>query len=173
MRSTVENVESVYVVDIVEEVVAKTATDLDININFVYGDSVDILKNLKDKDGSITLKDSKYVLFAMYMPFPERRGVQLYADVTVRRMTIATLTNQDDEPKARYTNVFKPILYPVYERFLINFARSNYISCKHPNSIIHTKTDVIGYIRVEGVNDFVDCINLDNIQFSVNQQKFC
>ena len=177
MKSSVENVESVFVVDIIKEVVDKTAADLGIGINYAYGDAVDILRNLKDKDNSVSQKDTKYVLIALYMPFTERRGnignTALYADVVVRRITIAALTNADYEPAEKYANVFKPILYPVYERFLINFARSKYISCKDPNTVLHTKVDMIGYMRIEGVNDFVDCINLDNFQFSVNQQKFC
>jgi hypothetical protein len=175
--ASVENVESVFVVDILEDVANKTAADLGININYVYGDAIDIIRDLKDKDNSITQKEMKYALIAVYMPFPERRGslgnVSLYADVTIRRLTIATLSHQDYEPHRRYDKTFKPILYPIYERFLINFARSKYINCKDPNSIIHTKVDVIGYVQVEGVNDFVDCINLDNFQFSVNQIKFC
>jgi hypothetical protein len=169
--------ESVFVVDIFKEVVEKTATELGISINYVPGDAVDIIQNLKDKDSSITLKGTKYVLFALYTPFPERRGEggtsSLYADVTIRRIAIATLTNQDDETLVRYENTFKPILYPVYEAFLSNFAKSRYISSKDPNLLTHTKTDMIGHEPITGMNDFVDCIYLDNFQFSVNQTKFC
>jgi len=169
--------ESVYVVDIFENVVAQTAIDLSININYVPGDAVDIIKNLKDKDNSTTFKGTKYVLFALYMPFPERRGEGgvsgLCADVTIRRIALATLTNEDDSTMPRYDKVFKPILYPVYERFLYNFAKSHYISSKDPNLIVHTKTDVIGHEPITGMNDFVDCMYLDNFQFSVNQTKYC
>src|SRR5678815_1241879 len=166
--------ESVFVVDIMGDVVYQVAADLGIVINYVYGDALDILKNLKDKDNSITLKGTKYVLFALYMPFPEKRGTTgLYADVTIRRMTIATLTNSDDEPMTRYQNTFKPILYPVYEAFLYHFARNHHIGSKDPNLIIHTKVDVPGKEPVSGINDFVDCINLDNFQFTVTQTKIC
>lgn len=167
--------ETIFVVDIIGDIVAKTATELGIHINYVYGDAIDIIRNLQDKDKSVTLKDTKYVLIALYMPFIERRGdtVPLYADVVVRRITIATLTNSDDEPMVRYQNTFKPILYPVYESFLLNFAHDHHISCKDPNSIIHTKVDVMGAMPISGINDFVDCINLDNLQFSINATKFC
>lgn len=166
--------DSVFIVDIFSDVVSKTATELGIYINYVYGDVVDIIKNLKDKDNSITQKDKKYVLLALYMPFIERRGVTgLYADVSVRRITIATLTNSDDEPMTRYQNTFKPVLYPVYESFLSNFAQNHHISSKDPNTIVHTKVDVLGVVPISGINDFVDCINLDNLQFLINQNKYC
>jgi hypothetical protein len=167
--------ESVFVVDIIGEVVDKVSTILNMPINYVYGDAVDILRNLKDKDNSVTLKDSKYVLFALYMPFVERRGVSSlhYADVTIRRMTIAALTNSDDEPMTRYAKTFRPILYPVYESFLTYFARNEFIASKEPNTIVHTKTDIMGAAPISGINDFVDCINLDNFNFTVNQILNC
>ena len=167
--------ESVFVVDIIESVAVKVATELGIHINYVYGDEIDIITNLKDKDGSVTLKGTKYVLLALYMPFIERRGesVPLYADVTIRRVTIATLTNSDDLPMARYQKTFKPILYPVYESFLLNLAHDNHITSKDPNLLTHIKVDTMGAVPVSGINDFVDCINLDNLQFSITQTKFC
>ena len=169
-----EKAEPVVIVDILGDVVNNVAEDLGIVINYVYGDAVDIIKNLKDKDHSVTFKDTKYVLFALYMPFTERRGVNgLYADVSVRRMTIATLTNSDDEPMTRYQKTFKPILYPIYYSFLYHFGRDNHISSKDPNTIVHTKVDIMGAAPISGINDFVDCINLDNFQFTVNQTKYC
>jgi hypothetical protein len=166
--------ESIFIVDIIGDVVYKVATDLGIVINYVYGDAVDIVRNLKDKDNSVTLKNTKYVLFALYMPFIESRGMSgLYADVSIRRMAIATLTNSDDEPMTRYQNTFKPTLYPIYESFLYHFGRDHHISSKDPNTIVHTKVDIMGNLPVSGVNDFIDCINLDNFQFTVNSTKYC
>ena len=166
--------DSVYVVDIFREVFINVAEETQLNINYVYGDAIDILKNLKDKDESKTLKETKYVLAALYMPFVERRGITgLYADVTIRRLTLAMITNKDDEPMARYNNVFRTVLYPVYESFLRQFARSHYISSKDPNTVVHTKVDVLGTAPISGINDYVDCINLDNFIFSINQTKYC
>ena len=166
--------ETIFIVDIVGSVVAKTAAELGIEVNYVYGDAIDILKNLKDKDGSVTRKGTKYLLFALYMPFIEKRGIAgVYADVTIRRMTIATLTNSDDEPMVRYQNTFKPVLYPFYESFLSNFAKDNHITSKEPDLLVHSKMDVFGKSPISGINDFVDTINLDNFQFSVFQTKFC
>lgn len=172
---SVRNVESVFVVDIIGSVIEKVSDELGIYINYVYGDAINIVSNLKDKDTSLTLKDTKYVLAGLYMPFVERRGTGnlLYADVTIRRFFFATLTNADDLPKDRYAKTFRPILYPVYESFLINFARDNHISSKDPNTIVHTKSDVMTSEPIEGVNDYVDCILMDSFQFSINQTKFC
>lgn len=166
--------ESVFVVDIFKDVFQNVMEETGIYINYVFGDVLDIVKNLQDKDGSETLKDTKYVLAALYMPFVERRGVTgLYADVNIRRITLATLTNEDDEPPARYDKTFRSVLYPVYESFLYYFAKSQFISSKDPNTIVHTKMDVMGTIKISGINDFVDSINLDNFQFLVNQIKYC
>jgi len=166
--------DSVFIVDIIGDAALHTAEELGIHINYVYGDFLDIVKNLKDKDESVSLKGMKYVLLALYMPFIERRGeTGLYADVTLRRITIATLTNSDDEPMTRYQKTFKPILYPVYETFLSNFAKDHHMSSKDPNSIVHTKVDVMGASPISGINDYVDCINLDNVQFLITPTKYC
>lgn len=165
--------ESVFIVDFIGEVWAAVATELGIYINYVYGEVPDIVKNLKDKDKSFSQKNNKYVLGALYMPFTEVRGVELYSNVSIRRITIATLTNSNDEPMARYQKTFKPILMPVYESFLRKFAQSRYISCKDPQSIQHTKVDVFGSQAVSGMNDYIDAINIENLSFSFNQTKFC
>lgn len=163
--------ESVYIVDIVGQIASAVSVETGLPVNYVYGSSIDILKNLQDKDSSETLKDTKYNLIALYMPFPEKRGVQLYADVLIRRIVIATLTNSTDEPPTRYQQTFKPILYPLYESFVRQFVRSKYISCKDVDSLIHTKLDVPGILPVSGINDYVDSIQLENIQFSITQVK--
>lgn len=160
----------VYIVDIIGDVCTKVATETEMSINYQYGFGVQILESLKLKDSG---KSGKYPLIALYFPISEDRGKGYYADVLIRKIVIANLTNKDDRPTQRYEKVFKTILYPVYYSFLRQLARNSYIQCKDPDMIVHRKTDFPSVSVATGINDFVDSIEITNLQFSLKQIKFC
>lgn len=162
-----------YIVDIFQEVCEAVSAETSYNINYVYGLSIHISDNLMAKDKSKTLKDTKYPLIALFMPFEENRGKGYYADVLIRKIVIAYLTNKDDRPNQRYENVFKTTLYPVYYSFLKQLARNKYSNQKNPDFILHKKIDYPGVEQVTGVNDFVDSIEILNLQIPLKQIKYC
>lgn len=161
--------EDVIVVDILAAIVAAVAAELLITVDYTYGQDIQIFEELQRKT---LVNGVKYPLFAIYMPFPETRGVVgLYSEVTIRKIVIATLTNFNDETPVRYTKTFKPILYPCYYSFLRNLARSPYHTNKNPDAIVHTKYDVPGVKPITGMTDYVDLIQLENLKLNISQKK--
>jgi hypothetical protein len=163
----------VYIVDIIGDVCAKVSVDVSLAINYQYGLTIQILETLKGKDGSLTLKGSKYPLIALQMPIIEKRGNGYYADVSIRKIVICHLTKKDDRVTQKYENVFKTILYPVYYSFLRQLARNQYLSCKDPDMIQHQKVDFPGTEPLSGIGDFVDTIEITNLNFPLKQIKYC
>lgn len=83
---------------------------------YLYGHRVEIGNRLKEKDLQAAYKYKKYPLVALRLDTAEKndRGVIDYT------LNIALIMQTDENWNAeeRYANVFKPVLYPMYESFL-------------------------------------------------------
>lgn len=165
----------VYVVDIIGEVITSIAADVSpLLINYRYGRQIQILESLQRLNDSITLQDTKYPLVALFQDFPERRGDGFYATVTIPKIVIACLTNSTDPPEARYNVTFKPILYPIYYAFLNGLAKHKNIVCNNPELLVHTKWDRPGVQpEGQGLNDYIDAIEIQNLILNITQTKTC
>lgn len=173
----------VYLVDVIKSItdamtVPITGSDPAANytINFEPGRSYQIIKSLNDLDYSITMKGEKYPLVAMIMPVTERRGTGFYATAVISRIVIATITNSTDDIFTRYQSggTFKEILYPCYYEFLRRLAWSPYIIGSDPDMFVHTKIDNPGEQPVGNPStDFIDSIELFNLELIFNQIKTC
>lgn len=170
--------------DIIGEVVsavdAKLFPTLNKHITYEAGRSIQILTELVKKDQSITLKGTKYPLFALFQPFTEINGKNgWYCDVTFPKIIIACLSNFTNTNDKRYTNSFEPILYPIYDAFLKQLPRHRNIVGADPGAIMHLHTDQpgpqprsSGEIKA-GFNDYVDAIEINNLQLTFKQIKSC
>lgn len=165
------NEEELYVVNVFKDVSAAITVDTGFDVNYVYGNNVDVLKNLKSKDGSVTLKNKKYPLFALYMPFKEENAG--YLTVTIKKIVFAMLSGKDDLPDDRYTKVFMQTLYPVYESFLVNLAKNKYTVSNSYKTIKHDKFDFFAAQPTSGLNDFVDTLQINNLVIKLNKKKNC
>jgi hypothetical protein len=175
-----------FIVDIIGEVVAAVDAVLYATLNkhilYEYGRSIQILQKLQSLNDGITstTKGSKYPLFALFQDFPEDSagGSGYYCTVRFPKISIATLTNSTDPPPIRYTQTFKPILYPIYEEFLRQLVRHKNIVGNDPAAISHIKWDRPG-TQPEGdkmgsnFNDYVDAIEIQNLQLTFKQIKKC
>lgn len=177
----------VILVDIMQQVVAAmvplkddgTPTGIS-SINFQPGRSIQILKSLSDLDNSITLKGEKYPLVAMILPVQERRGISViyYAKVIIPRIVFAQIVSWDGTESIldRYapTGVLKTILYPCYYEFLKRVAWHPNIIGSDPYMFEHTKIDNPGTQPVgEGTNDYIDSIEILNLELTLSQFKTC
>lgn len=174
----------VVVVDIIGSVVADTDAALKEDpqsylstagktLNYIYGDREEINKVMQDLNQSITLRTTKYPLVALIMPFPEELGE--YNRVNIGRLIFATATGQSELFSTRYTQYFKPILYPIYFKFFEMLARYT-VEGGDPNQIYRRKMDVPRIVpsATDGiVNDFVDAIVVMNLNFFINPIKTC
>lgn len=168
--------QDLYFVKVMEDIVSSMSG----YVNYQPGTTEQITKSLLDLDNSITSKGKKYPLFAMCMPVPERRGrsVGFYAKVTIPRIVIATISNYPtDDVLLRYDlqkGVFPTILYPLYYDFLNQCAVSPRIEGQDPDSFEHTKIDYPNIRRLASeTNDWVDYIEILNLELIINQIKTC
>lgn len=172
-----------YIVDIIGEVVTAVDTALFSTLNkhilYQYGRSIQILNVLQTLNNSITIKDGKYPLFALFQPFSEKSGGGYYASVKFPRISIACLTQSTDPVKVRYTKNFKTILYPIFTEFFRQLARHPNIVGNDPNAFDYTHWDLPGTDKlsdqVKGAtnNDVVDAILITDLTVQFKQVKSC
>lgn len=109
---------------------------------FMYGHRQEIAARLNTKDQSKSKKTQKYPLFALRTDFPEYidKGVW-HATLNIAIVTYTTATLNAEE---RMAQVFKPVLYPLYQRFLNQFQKSGLFFWPVANEMkfpVHTKWD--------------------------------
>lgn len=177
------NTPPLFIVDIIGQVVAKTDAVLFPTLNrhilYEYGRSIQILRQLQLLNQSITQKDNKYPLFALFQPFPEDSGGGYYATVKFPKISIAMLTQNTDPVAKRYDKTFKPVLYPIYQEFLRQLCRHPNIVASDPGAIPHKHWDVPGsdpasdQVKGANFNDIVDAIIIQDLQLTFRQVKKC
>lgn len=165
----------VYVVDIIGEVATSMASDISpMVLNYTYGRNVQILEQLQRLEDSITLKNTKFPLLALFQDFPEVRGTGYYAEVTIPKIIIACLTRSTDPPKVRYEQTFKPILYPIYYSFLDWLVKHKNVVVNEPDELKHVKWDRPGTIEDGGnLREYYDAIEIQNLKLLIIQTKTC
>lgn len=169
--------QDVYIVKVLGDIVSSMSNQ---PINYQPGSTEQIVKTLNDLDNSITSKGAKYPLIAVQLPVTERRGrsVGFYAKVTIPKIVIATISNYPtDDVLLRYdlkTGVFPTILYPIYYDFLYQLGVSPRVEGQDPNMFEHTKIDYPNVRRLaSGTSDWVDYIQISNLELFINQLKTC
>lgn len=177
--------QDVVVVDIMQEVVSAMRVPVIgssplsyYDIFYSPGRGNQIIKSISDVDNSISMKGVKFPLFALLMPVRESRGLGYYADISVDRIIIAvrTATGAGSESvlnKYSSTGVYKTILYPMYYEFLNQLSRHKNVVCSDPENFSHTKIDVTSQVPNQGSNDYIDSIEILNLEFTLNQIKTC
>lgn len=171
--------QDVIIIDILQDVVNAMKVPNISTINYQPGRNIQIIKSLADMDTSISYKGNKYPLVSVALPITEKRGLSVgyYAKAKIPRIVIATISSDpNDDVLARYADdgVFKTILYPCYDEFLNQLAQSKSIVGSDPNSFEHTKMDNPGRQPIgKGSNDFVDTIEILNLELLLNQIKTC
>jgi len=160
------------VVDIIAGIVAKTATALDRNILYLHGHPREITSRLTEMTKDEVISANKYPLIALFQDFEEpRKGDFIKLRIN---MIIATLTNRNYKSPERYSLNFKPLLYPIYDRFIYDLSRSEFIQESNEKEIEVIKIDRLFWGR-NGLygsesnifNDFIDCIELKDLRLSV------
>ena len=149
---------------------------------YLYGHYLDVLNILTEKDQSQTYKYKKYPLIILVQDFNENHGDNItYAyNLPEIRVIITDLTKSTYHADQRYTNVFKPILYPIYRYLLVAMDESLDIDAKDIDQIQHTKIDRVfwGTETAFGsdssvLNDYLDAIDLTFSNINVFKTSDC
>lgn len=174
-----------YVVDIIGEVIASADAvlfpALNKHILYTYGRSIQILTKLQKLNEATAqaTKNSRFPLIALFQDFPENMGVAYAEQVTFPKISIAMLTAFADDPPTRYGKTFKPVLYPIYQEFIRQLARHPNIVGNDPAAFTHIKWDRPGTqpegdkTRGSNFNEYVDAIEIQNLQLTFKQVKKC
>lgn len=127
----------IVVVDYIGAVVEAMRAQLSNTPYYLYGHRVEINTRLLDKPQRV---DEKYPLVALRLDIPERVS-SLGMEVELN-IAIMTYTNESYTAKQRYDNVFRPILYPLYEDFISQLRISGKFSWQNFHEPPpHTKID--------------------------------
>lgn len=144
---------------------------------YMYGHRVELAARLALKDKDVLQKRIKYPLIALRLDTVETiEGNMVKFDLN---LALINKTEKGYNAEQRYTNVFKPILYPLYELFLVELKKSGLFTwpgfqARPP----HVKVDRLywGTAGTEGnvanlFGDPVDAIEILNLK--INQTVKC
>jgi hypothetical protein len=149
---------------------------------YLHGHPLDILQMLNQKDKNPEFKYKKYPLIALLQDFTENdKDVNPQFEYIVSpRVLIITSTSQAYDSIQRYTNTFKPILYPLYKLLLDAIDDSIEIFECYEDYIPHTKIDRMywgktGVAGNEGLtfNDHLDCIEINFTDLHIFKETSC
>lgn len=145
--------------------------------HYMYGHKREINQRLLAKDVHRELKWKKYPLIALVLDFPEEiaNGIQNYT----LNIGILHMTEKNFNAEERYQNVFKPVLYPLYDLFLKSLRESGLFMWPGDIEIPpHTKLDrpYWGTTTPNGndrniFSDPLDAIEILNLK--INQREVC
>ena len=134
---------------------------------YMYGHRLDIANRLLQKNNDKVFKEQKYPLIALLMDFPEHiaNGMAIYDfHIAILHLTDANYTIED-----RYTKVFKPVLYPLYESFMVQLRKvGKYTWVGDIDKANHTKTDrpFWGTVYDQGNSKYIFNDRLDALEIT-------
>lgn len=146
---------------------------------FDYGHYVEVTRNLTQKDASISQKDKKYPLIWLVMDFDEDFGSidDGYCDLPALQILITVPTQPAITTPERVEKNFRPRLYPIYDELINQIFQSGLFQVINPENIKHRRTlrpywggqDSQGNGTANLFNDFIDAIQIRNLQLKVNE----
>lgn len=169
-----------YIPDVFKSIADKVATKH--TCFFSYGHYADVVKELQDKDGSITLKGSKYPLIWLVYDIKEIHGkvINEQSELQNVQILLATPTDINNTIVQRMDNNIKPILYPIYDELMLQIANSGFFTQCVVSKIEHEKIDrpYWGGGGNEGsngsanlFNDYIDAIQIRNLTLNLKRKK--
>ena len=174
----------IHIPDLFADIVAKVnqvtmAYESPFPVFFDYGHYVEITRNLTQKDASVSQKDKKYPLIWLVMDFDEDFGGidDSYCDLPALQLIIAVPTQPALTTPERVEKNFRPLLYPIYVELIEQIFQSGYFQTINPDNIKHKMIlrpywggqDSNGNGTANLFNDFIDAIQVKNLQLKVNE----
>lgn len=172
-------IQPVYIVDIFRDIVAATSavllTDLQAvdplisGVHYDYGHYNDVRERLVAKDQSA--KTEKYPLVVLFEDYKISHGQVGLTGIASLKLIILYISKKDITRQQRETNVFRPILYPIYNEFLRQIKLSGKFMVASVDQIKHDQINRPhwgdpelygnkGYL----FNDVLDGIEITNLE---------
>lgn len=134
----------VYIVDVIRDVVAQASAallaqlqivdPLITGVHFEYGHYNDIRERLITKEKASVLS---YPLVALFEDFRIRKGTKGLTGITDMKMIILYTSKNDITRVQREANVFRPVLYPIYNELMTQFKASGKFMIYDETLILH------------------------------------
>ncbi len=144
---------------------------------YMYGHRLEIADRLTKKELDPIKKKQRYPLIALKLDIAEvkRDGISDFK----LNIVIATKSDANSNAEQRMANTFKPILYPLYDKFILKFCSSGLFFWEGDQTEPdHIKIDrpYWGTEAKEGnlkniFNDPVDAIEIVDLKFSMRQKN--
>ena len=169
-----------HITDLIGEVVTATATELNTNISYLFGDVNEVVQKLSIMSKNSSAVAVKYPLIAMITDVPERRGtaVNVQSVVRIDRIVIVTFTDRNYHAEERMKYSFKPILTPIYLEFVKQIRLNSNFILYSELLIPHTKINRLSwgqsalFTEREAGSDFIDAIDIQNLELII-KNKIC
>jgi hypothetical protein len=184
----------IYYVDIISDVVASVEADvLDTiksnetaaigntsiqTINYQYGHKAELVETLAQMDKQDPYAFQKYPLVFLVQDFRESVGGTpgIYGTANLN-LIFMHQSRLDYKTTDRYTNVFKPVLYPILISFMKYLSKHKAVHVQNVQSLVYDKYDrpLVGVPNATSgnklsVNDYVDAIEISNLNLLLNYQ---
>lgn len=140
-------------------------------INYHYGHPIEIINLFKQASHAESYKYDQFPAICLMQDFPEKFTDSGFEREVELNVVIVTDTKREYEASERYSLIFTPLLYKIYDKFIDELAASTYIA---GSSFEHTKYDRLywgktGLYGNQGniFNDFIDAIELENLKLRI------
>lgn len=159
---------TVYLVDIMKDVVNATALAMPLSINYTYGPIDEIVGKLVQMSKNPVSGNPKYPLVALVTDIREELGQseQIYSTATFR-LLIVNKTDQKFFAEKRTETSFKQVLHPIFEELQNQLRKCHKFDIDCDNVIPMTKFDRYNWGRSQsfvelgqGAADFIDAVDL-------------
>lgn len=159
-----------------ETIVSSVKTALALQfLNYQYGYITELNETMSQWSKSTVYEPQKFPCVWLMQPFTiDRKHKEdgIYGRVSLRVFIIQQSTKQA-KAKKRMTDVFKPVIYPIYRELLnqldlsVVFATANFIP--------HDFTDNYywGEAQESVLNDVIDCSEISQLQLSIYDNPNC
>lgn len=170
----------VYIPDAIKEVVqwvdSALYPTLTQHVYFMFGHPLEIVTRLQEMSND-PAAPKKYPLVALFTDIPVNKNTDGFYGSARLQIVIATLTEPNLTAQERLDQNFRPILQPIKEQFLKELSRHAQFSSEGEFEYTEIERYYWGRQGLYGntgniYNDFVDCIELQNVQVNINT-KIC
>jgi hypothetical protein len=154
-------------IDALEDVVSRIKTALNLPVlDFKYGYLAELKTYLQQLSKDDPIK--KYPLVWVRYPFSITHDSTFFGATNDLTMFIIAESNTDRTAKRRMTEIFKPIIYPIYRRLMIELNETTGIS--YDVNRKHTTIDRFywGSAQQSEIDDVIDCMEISNIDLTIN-----
>ncbi len=148
------------------------------HVYYDHGHPLEIVNRLQAKLKDESQRLERFPLVMLFHDFTVQRNSQEFFGRATLNMAIAALTRKEYSTEERYTNTFKPILYPIYYQLLHQLGRSTYFHNAQA-MVEHTLIDRVAWGRTglygntgNQFDDYLDCLEIQGLQLTV-KNKHC